>query len=348
MKLNLTNARRRFRDSNAVAAYLFNQLCLLLVFSQPARLEKLFFPKGKLRGVRYNDERLGKLCLPQWGGGGWGHDARRSWKKFPRTQLPKSKLFQILSKHGTAASKRMPLERNGDEKTGKIPRAGKNDPRTRRGFRLHGSEDAVERKRFRELLFEIKKKRRKKNVSRWATEKPASFQRTAPDSPGLLLYGKKLSLRKRGYRSRFLIPPLVLARHLVRATAFSSEAFSVAIIKAVWSRHSASFDAINETVENARHGHPLGRGSSMEIYNGHCQISTKFDYRDASRQRSCVDIYLLGRERERVFRSGEPRSRPTQTSTPIPPRQIKNRSYTNHPLRGKIPDYRHYRANIRI
>lgn len=162
MKLNLTNARRRFRDSNAVAAYLFNQLCLLLVFSQPARLEKLFFPKGKLRGVRYNDERLGKLCLPQWGGGGWGHDARRSWKKFPRTQLPKSKLFQILSKHGTAASKRMPLERNGDEKTGKIPRAGKNDPRTRRGFRLHGSEDAVERKRFRELLFEIKKKEEKK------------------------------------------------------------------------------------------------------------------------------------------------------------------------------------------
>lgn len=50
------------------------------------------------------------------------------------------------------------LERNDDEKKGKIPRAGKNDPRTRRGFRLHGSEDAVERKRFRELLFEIKKK----------------------------------------------------------------------------------------------------------------------------------------------------------------------------------------------
>lgn len=107
LKLNLTNARRRFRDSNAVAAYLFNQLCLLLVFSQPARLEKLFFQKGKLRGVRCNDERLGKLCLPQWGGGEWGQDARRSWKKFPRTQLPKSKLFQILSKHGTAASKRM-------------------------------------------------------------------------------------------------------------------------------------------------------------------------------------------------------------------------------------------------
>lgn len=304
---------------------------------------KTFLPERQITWCTVQRRETGEtLFAPRWGGGEWGAGRASIVEKISEYAAAEIEIIPnpIEAWHG--GLEKDALERNDDEKKGKIPRAGKNDPRTRRGFRLHGSEDAVERKRFRELLFEIKKKKEeKKNVSRWATEKPASFQRTAPDSPGLLLYGKKLSLRKRGYRSRFLIPPLVLARHLVRATAFSSEAFSVAIIKAVWSRHSASFDAINETVENARR-------SSMEIYNGHCQISTKFDYRDASRRRSCVDIYLLERERERVFRSGEPRSRPTQTSTPMPPRQIKNRSYTNHPLRGKIPDYRHYRANIRI
>lgn len=169
---------------------------------------KTFLPERQITWCTVQRRETGEtLFAPRWGGGEWGAGRASIVEKISENAAAEIEIIPnpIEAWHG--GLEKDALERNDDEKKGKIPRAGKNDPRTRRGFRLHGSEDAVERKRFRELLFEIKKERRKKKRFPLGDGKASFFPENRTRLPGAPSLREKIIFAKTRLPLAFFNPP---------------------------------------------------------------------------------------------------------------------------------------------